>query len=242
MNSTRLPGKVLREVAGRPMLRRQIERMRQCRAADEIVLATTTHAADDPVAALARECGVRWFRGSEQDVLSRFVGAAREAAADVVVRVTADCPLIDPGVLDRVIADLADNAAACDYSANVLRRTYPRGLDCEAMFFDVLLRVDRLAVAQADREHVTLLPRSGRPELFLCRSVQDAQDNSDLRWTVDTQADLDTVRAVYEGMGLGDRVAPYREVLAYVRARPEIARMNAEVMTWDPRASNAAGV
>ena len=180
-NSARLPGKVLVDLAGRPMLAQQLARLGQCRQVDEIIVATTTDTNDEPVAMLAREAGVRVFRGSTEDVLSRFVGAAQEARADVVVRVTADCPLIDPEICDRVIAELVEHAAECDYASNVIRRSFPRGLDTEAMFLDVLLRMDRLARSKPAREHVTIALRAECPELFLCRDVVDASDNSDLR-------------------------------------------------------------
>lgn len=234
MTSNRLPGKVLMDLGGRPMLAQQLRRLRGCEAIDEIVIATTVNATDDPVVALARREGVGWFRGSEQDVLARVAGAARQAEADVIIRVTGDCPLIDPGVTGAVIAELTGHVAECDYASNVLERSYPRGLDVEALYRDTLERIDRLARSPADREHVTLLPRSTRPELFLCRSVRDSDDNADLRWTVDTEADVELARRLYEGLALGERVAPYREVIAYVRAHPELVRLNAGVETWSP--------
>jgi len=229
MTSTRLPGKVLMEVAGRPMLEQQLRRLRECKEADELVVATTTNRTDDPVVALAEKAGARWFRGSEDDVLSRYAGAAREAKAEVVVRITSDCPLIDPGVSDRVMRELKAHAGDCDYSHNIIPRTYPRGLDTEAFFRDTLERLDRLSSSQAAREHVTHFLLEERPELFVTRSVADTEDNSDLRWTVDTSDDLAMVRRIYEELGLGERVAPYREVLKHVRAHPEIAALNAHV-------------
>ncbi len=236
MGSTRLPGKVLMDLAGRPMLAQQLRRIARCREVDAVVLATSHNASDDPVAALARQEGVPVFRGDEVDVLGRFVGAAREHGADVVVRVTGDCPLLDPEVTDRVIRELTDHAGACDYASNVLERTYPRGLDAEAFFFDTLLRIDRLARAALEREHVTLLPRSGRPDLFLCRSVTDSERNGDLRWTVDTGADLELVRRLYAELELASSPVPYRGVVAHVRAHPALARLNADVETWSPPA------
>ncbi|MBZ5647592.1 MAG: glycosyltransferase family protein [Acidobacteriia bacterium] len=229
MTSTRLPGKVLMELAGRPMLAQQLRRLKACRSADEIVVATTTNKTDDPVVALAEKEGVRWFRGSEDDVLSRYAGAAREAEADIVVRITSDCPLIDAEVTDRVIAELKTHAGECDYAHNIIPRTYPRGLDTEAMFRDTLERMQRMAVSAAAREHVTHFLLEERPKLFVTRGVTDTEDNSDLRWTVDTADDLAMVRRIYEGLGLGERLAPYREILRYVRAHPEIAAMNAHV-------------
>jgi len=234
MNSTRLPGKVLMGIVGKPMLVRQIERLKHCTMADEIVIATTTNHADDPLVDIARQEGVGWFRGDEHDVLSRYVGAARYSQADVIVRVTADCPLIDPQINDRIIGELLACASECDYASNVLQRTYPRGLDVEAFFLDTLLRMDRLARSQVAREHVTLFLRSERPELFLRHSVVDKQNNADLRWTVDSEADLQTVRLIYQGLDLGTKIVPYPEVLSYVRARPELTQINRDVETWDP--------
>lgn len=234
MTSTRLPGKVLMELCGRPMLAQQLRRLKECRLVDRIVVATTVNGTDDGVVALARQEGVDWFRGSEADVLSRFAGAARQAQADLVVRVTGDCPLIDPQVTDRVIRELSDHAADCDYAANVLQRTFPQGLDAEACFGDVLWRVDRMAQSPTAREHVTTFIYSERPDLFLRRNVADSQDNSDLRWTVDTAADFRAVRLIYEALDLGRRVAPYPEILAYARAHPEVAAINAGEKTWEP--------
>lgn len=235
MGSTRLPGKVLADLVGRPMLAWQLSRLKSCTAADDIVVATTTLGRDDPVVDLARRLEVRWFRGSEEDVLSRFVGAAREAHADVVVRITADCPLIDPEVTDRVVSVLTANQSTCDYASNSLRRTYARGLDVEAMFRDTLERAHRLGRSQTSREHVTPFIYAERPDLFLCRSVEDDVDNSDLRWTVDAAQDLELVRRLYTGLDLGARILPYREVVAYVRKHPEICLINAGVETWEPQ-------
>src|SRR5438045_4192115 len=115
MTSTRLPGKILMDIAGKPMLAQQIRRLKHCRCVDDIVIATTTNATDDPVVALAETEGVGWFRGSESDVLSRYMGAAREANANIIVRVTSDCPLIDPELTDQVITALEAYSTECDY-------------------------------------------------------------------------------------------------------------------------------
>ncbi len=234
MTSTRLRGKVLMPVAGRPMLAQQLRRIKRCALVDAICVATTTNAADEPLVSLAHQEQVDCYRGSEQDVLSRFVGAAQASSADVIVRVTGDCPLIDPNIVDEVIRELITGSSECDYASNVLQRTYPRGLDVEALFLDTLLRVDRLACSPSAREHVTTFVYAERPDLFLVRSVSDAEDNSALRWTVDTAADLHLILALYDGMDLGNRTASYQEMLAYVRAHPELAQLNAGNQTWDP--------
>jgi spore coat polysaccharide biosynthesis protein SpsF len=215
--SARLPGKVLADLAGRPMLAQQLRRLQRCRRADDIVVATTVNRTDDPVKDVADAAGVRWYRGDEHDVLGRYLGAARASDAGLIVRITADCPLIDPVITDAVI-ERAAAAPPCDYASNVLRRTYPTGLDAEALHRDVLERTARLARSAAAREHVTWFIRDERPALFVSASVEDETDNSDLRWTVDTAADLAHARRLYEGLGLADRECPYQEVLSYARA------------------------
>jgi len=235
MGSTRLPGKVMRDLAGQPMLAQLLRRLRACASIDEIVVATSIAAGDDPIAEFGVTEGVRVCRGSEADVLGRIVEAARATHADVVVRVTADCPLIDPDVTNRVMDELTTNGSAADYASNVLRRTFPRGLDVEAMFLDTLLRVDRLAQTPAEREHVTITIRSERPNLFLTRSVESDNDDSDLRWTVDEERDLELVGRLYDALGLGERIVPYAIVVDHVRQHPELASINAGIATWTPR-------
>lgn len=227
MTSTRLPGKVLMDLGGRPALAQEIRRISAMKEANEIMVATTTLPTDDPVEALAQREGVRCFRGDELDVLSRYVGAARAARADIIVRITADCPLIDPAESDRVVRALKDGDV--DYASNGIRRTFPRGLDTEALHRDVLERVFRLGKSSEAREHVTWFIHRGRPELFVTRSVEDVDDNSDLRWTIDTPEDLTMARRIYEDLGLNDRPLAYREILAHVRAHPDIAAINANV-------------
>jgi spore coat polysaccharide biosynthesis protein SpsF len=235
MTSTRLPGKVLMDLEGAPLLERQLARLARCRSLDEVVLAVTVNAADDPLVALADRLGLRWFRGSEDDVLARYVGAAREADASEVVRVTSDCPLIDPGEVDRVVDALR---ADVDYAANVVEpRTLPRGLDCEALWRDVLERVGRMATSPAAREHVTWFVHSERPDLFAIARVAGGVEAPDLRWTVDTPADLALVRRLYADLGLAERDVPLAAVVAHVRAHPELAAINAEVAQKDPAAS-----
>jgi spore coat polysaccharide biosynthesis protein SpsF (cytidylyltransferase family) len=228
MTSSRLPGKVLADLAGRPLLEQLLRRVAAMREVDEIVVATTALPSDEPVAELVGRLGFGVFRGDEQDVLSRFIGAARQARADLVVRLTADCPLLDPAESDRVVRVLLE-AGEADYASNVDPRTYPLGLDTEALFRDTLERVGRLGRSPDAREHVTWLIHRERPELFLRRSVTDREDNSDLRWTVDTPDDLAAVGRLYRELALGERPLPYREVVAYARAHPEIGRLNAHV-------------
>jgi spore coat polysaccharide biosynthesis protein SpsF len=233
MTSERLPGKVLLDLAGRPMIEHQLRRLERCRRIDELVIATTTNADDEPLVALARRLGVRCHRGSEHDVLSRYAGAAREADADLVVRLTSDCPLADAGEIDVVVAELEERRATCDYASNGLEPSLPRGLDAEALWRDVLERTDRMATSKPAREHVTWFVYSEQPELFALHAVRRPYDAADLRWTVDTEADLAMVRRLYEDLGLAERHVPLDETIAYVRAHPDVAAMNAHVRQKD---------
>ncbi len=234
MQSRRFPGKVMQEIAGKSLLQRQLARLRRCTNIDDICIATTENTADDSIAEFANRNNVSCYRGAVEDVLTRYLGAARWREADVVVRVTGDCPLVDPQVIDRVMSELTDHASACDYASNVLERTFPRGLDVEAFFFDTLARMDRLARLPAEREHVTLVARGEHRDTFLSRSVLDEKNNADLRWTVDVPADLDLLRRLHGELDLESPTIGHREIVRHIRAHPELTRINAAAATWDP--------
>lgn len=236
MTSQRLPGKVLMDVGGRPMLEQQLRRLGRCARADEVVLAVTVNPDDEALVALARRLGLRWHRGSEQDVLGRYAGAARDAGAELVVRVTSDCPLIDPEEVDAVIEALERRRAAVDYASNRLEPHLPRGLDTEALWRDVLERTDRLAVSSPAREHVTWFCYAERPDLFALHSVRRPFDAADLRWTVDTPDDLAMVRRLYAELDLGERHVPAAAIVDHVRRHPEVAALNAHVAQKSPTA------
>lgn len=195
MTSSRLPGKVLLPILGRPMMLRQIERLQRCRSLDALVVATSTEASDDPIVSACDTAGVSTFRGSLTDVLGRFEAAARLYQPDVVVRLTADCPLADPLIVDRVVGAFGEGE--CDFASNTIVRTFPRGLDVEVMSRRVLEEAAREAVLPREREHVTPFLRA-RPDRYRLKNVADAIDRSSLRWTVDEPADFEFVRRVYE--------------------------------------------
>lgn len=218
MTSSRLPGKVLMDVAGMPLVGHTLRRLGAAQRVDEVVLATTDGATDDPLVAFAESEGVRCHRGSEHDVLRRVRDAAAAAQADVVVRITGDCPLLEPGVVDDVVNALTADPSACDYASNVMRRTYPKGLDAEALWMDTLLRIDRLATSGIAREHVTWLAYAERPELFLLRSVEFGEDHSDRNWSVDTEEDLARVRTLATPLAAGEALPQWTELLAHDRA------------------------
>lgn len=225
MGSSRLPGKVLMDIAGRSMLARVVERVQRAPGIHEVVVATTVAPADDAVAAEAGRLGVTCFRGSEQDVLDRYYQCAQAHAAQVIVRVTADCPLLDPEVTGHVVAAFLEHRP--DYASNTLERTYPRGLDTEVFSMDALTRAWREALQPHQREHVTPYFYEN-PDLFTLLSVTDCDgEYGHHRWTVDTADDLRFVRAVYEALG-GDLFGRH-EILPLLAKRPELAAINAHV-------------
>lgn len=198
MGSTRLPGKVLAEVAGKPLLAHMVERLKRVRELDEIVIATTLNVADDPIIVLARELDIGCFRGSEDDVLQRVLLAAEANGADVVVETTGDCPLIDPSIVSEVIRRFLCDPVV-DYCSNIIERTFPDGMDVEVFWMDVLSEADRYATDPADREHVSTYIYH-HPQQFRLRNVRAGTDRSDVRLTVDTPADLALVRTVFDGL------------------------------------------
>jgi spore coat polysaccharide biosynthesis protein SpsF (cytidylyltransferase family) len=196
MTSTRLPGKVLADIAGRPALQQMLERVRQSQRLDGIVVATTHNVTDDPIQELCDRMGISTFRGDEHDVLGRFLSAAEEADADAVVRLTADCPMIDSQVIDQVVT--AFDPTRCDYVSNTIERTFPDGLDVEVMTLDALKEANREARDPFLREHVTPYISGKRSDLnagnFKIMQVTFDADFAHVRWTLDTQEDLERIR------------------------------------------------
>ncbi len=229
MSSSRLPGKILLDLDGEPMLVRVVERVRMAKTVDEVIVATTTDPSDDPAAQLCTERGIPCERGSLFDVLDRFYQAAKSHAADVIVRITADCPLVDPWVIDRTVRAFFETGA--DFAANRLpppwKRTYPIGLDVEVCSFDALETAWRDAIELHDREHVMpyLYEKPGR---FHVHVVNAEEDYGHLRWTVDTQEDLQAVRGLFRLLD-GRRDCTWQEILAIWQAHPELEMMNRAV-------------
>lgn len=224
MGSTRLPGKVLMDLQGQTVLARVTGRLRCAASLDEVVVATSVAAAD---AGIERECerlGVRVFRGNESDVLERYREAAARFQADAVVRITADCPLVDPGVVNDVVE--AFKAHAPDYASNVLVRTYPRGLDTEVFSREALERAAAEATQPYQREHVTPYFYE-HPLRFRLHPVTGPRDVSVMRWTLDTADDLRFLRAIYARLPEG--TSPWTEVLRILEQEPGLAALNAGV-------------
>ena len=228
MCSTRLAGKVLKPILGRPLLALLIERVQRVWQADQIVVATTNKAADDPIAELACQLGVGWFRGSEDDVLDRVLKAAQSVDAELIVETSGDCALIDPGVIDQLIATFKCNSV--DYCSNTLFRTYPRGMDAQIFPVAVLAQVAELTEDPPDREHVSLYIYE-HPERFRLLNVASglASEVADLRLTVDTPEDFDLVRLVYEELYPGNPEFNLSDMLDLFRRRPELRVINQNI-------------
>ena len=224
--STRLPGKVLSPILGRAMLALQVERVLRAEKIDELVLATTIDPADDPIERLAGELGVGCFRGSVEDVLDRFYQAALSSSPEHLVRLTGDCPLLDPVVIDSTVARHLQTGA--DYTSNTLNPTYPDGLDVEVFRFEALAGAWRDARKTSEREHVTPFLYN-HPERFQIESVQQDRNLSEMRWTVDEPEDLVFVRAVYEELYPVNPAFSTADILSLLQRRRELAVRNAHI-------------
>jgi spore coat polysaccharide biosynthesis protein SpsF (cytidylyltransferase family) len=223
MSSTRLPGKVLADVEGEPLLALLLARLSRAERVGEVVLATSTDAVDDPVAALARAAGVRVSRGAREDVLARFLGAIGQREGPVV-RITADCPLIDPAIVDATVERFL-SVDGCAYASNVDPRTFPDGLDVEVIDASALRALARERLDASDREHVTTAIRS-RPERFAQATLVAARDLGSLRWTVDEPEDLEFVRLLVRRLGSRRHEAGLEEILAAVHEHPSLAGLH----------------
>ena len=224
LSSTRLPGKVLRDLCGKPMLARQLERVAACRLIDNLIVATSDEPSDDPLAAFCSDLGMPCYRGSLHDVLSRFHGAARaHGPNDHIVRLTGDCPLSDPAVIDACIALHLANGA--DYTSNCVVRTYPNGLDVEVMKFAALDDAAREADTQFEHEHVTPFINT-QPERFAQDALRYVDNLSALRWTVDTVADFEFAARVFAELLPVNPHFGWLDVLALVGLKPDIAAIN----------------
>ena len=222
MNSTRLPNKVMAEISGHPLLYYVCYRARKAVTVNDTVVATTTHVSDDAIAGFCRQAGIPCFRGSEEDVLDRYYQAAKVSGADVIVRLTADCPLLDPAVIDRVVGVFG--TGDYDYVSNSIEVSYPDGLDTEVMKYAALERAWREACLKSEREHVTSYIWK-HPELFRLMNVKNEVDYSTMRWTVDEPEDLAFIQQIYEHFGSSPECS-WQEIILYLRENPRLSSMN----------------
>jgi spore coat polysaccharide biosynthesis protein SpsF len=225
MGSTRLPGKVLANIGGETVLARVLRRLSGAPRIHEVVVATTDAVSDDEIVTECARLQVPCFRGSEHNVLNRYVRAAEQFCSDLIVRITADCPMIDPEVVDEVVAVCI--ARQVDLACNDVPRTFPRGLDVEVFTLDTLYKIHQMANKAYQREHVTALVYERR-DIFRTFCVKGGRDVSHLRWTVDTIEDLQLIRAIYAHFENRDDFG-WREALDLVDSRPELAEINAHI-------------
>jgi len=223
VTSSRLPGKALKPLLGKPMLLRQIERIRRSSRIGKLVVATSWDGTDDPIEALCLEGGIDCYRGSLEDVLGRFYEAAKCYSPDHVVRLTGDCPLADPQVIDYVIARHLEGGF--DYTSNSIERTYPDGLDVEVVKFSVLEEAFSDAALPSEREHVTPFIYK-HPERFRIGQATQSRDYSAMRWTVDEPEDLVLIERIYEALYPLDPGFGQDRILSFLEENPELVDLN----------------
>lgn len=246
MGSSRLPGKILADIAGQPMLQRVFTRTSRAAAVTQTLFATTTDPSDDPAAEYCRRNGIPFTRGSLYDVLDRYYQTAKQTRAEVIVRITADCPMIDPALIDKVVRVVLDDQVTVDFAANRLpppfHRTYPIGLDTEVCTFAALERAWKEAKEPHHREHVMPYLYEGvtlgtgnrarqtgiSPRGFNIVLLHHSPDFGTYRWTVDTPEDLEFVRQVYARLDGRDDFS-WKDVLDLVHREPQLMQINAAV-------------
>lgn len=228
MNSSRLPGKVVKPILGRPILELLIERLRLAQRLSDVVVATTTNPADDAIEDLASTLGVGCYRGSEADVLDRVLKAAKSVNAEVIVEITGDCPLIDPGVVDRLVDCFLTKKV--DYVANTLYRTFPRGFDTQVFATRTLEKVSCLTQDPADREHVSLYIYE-HPERFLLYNVESGlpEKHWHHRLTVDTPEDFTLIETIFERLYPQNPAFTLNDVIDLLEREPELTEINQEI-------------
>ncbi len=243
MNSTRLPGKVLLPLAGRPLLQRQLERVLAARADFELCVATTTEVADEPIVQLCKKLGFRCFRGHPTDLLDRHVKAGREASAEVVVKIPSDCPLIDPGVIERVL-DAQYAAPEAHLVTNLFPPSWPDGNDVEAVSMDALEAAYAEATDADEREHTTpfIWRRPSRFEIHNVRWETGLDLSRTLRLTIDYPDDYDFIATIYSELMQHARVFSLRDILALLDQKPELRALNQDHLgeTWQTRRTASA--
>ncbi|MFJ7970430.1 cytidylyltransferase domain-containing protein [Psychrobacillus sp. NPDC096389] len=228
MGSTRLPGKILKQVNGKALLAYQLERVRQSKCIDRIVIATTIHQQDEQIVKFCEQHGVNYYRGSENDVLARYYQAAEQFDGDIIVRLTSDCPIIDPVIIDETIIYYKEHASEFDYVSNTIERTYPRGLDTEVFSKKALKKSYEKAILEKDREHVTAYMYSN-PQIFRIGNISNTQDLGSHRWTVDTMEDFQLLEFILTNLYSEYQLFYMRDVIELLEKHPDWVQINAHV-------------
>lgn len=228
MGSSRLPGKIAKNLFGKTILEHVIERVRQSKTIDDIVIATTELEKDDRVVELAIKSGVKFFRGSEDDVLSRYYFAAKENSADIIIRITSDCPLIDPYVVDDLTRLYINNdyVLVTNAGSNLKYRTYPRGLDTEVFSFYALEQAFLKATEKYQREHVTPFIYENNLDVYY---YMNDIDYSNYRWTLDTKEDFKLIKCIYDELYKREHNFYLNDIIDLMIKKPELPRINLHI-------------
>lgn len=226
MGSSRLPGKVLKQVNGKALLLHQVNRLKNCQKIHQIVIATTIKSEDDQIVELCKNNNIDFFRGSEDDVLERYYETWKSFGGDVIVRLTSDCPLIEPNVVDATIQYYLDNKF--DYISNTIERTFPRGLDTEVFSSEVLDVAFNNATLIRDREHVTAYLYT-HPEIFNIGLYKDESDYSFYRLTVDTEEDFQVIKNIYEAYKGKEEKLNYSAIITLMKDNPNWKKINEHI-------------
>jgi spore coat polysaccharide biosynthesis protein SpsF len=235
MSSSRLPGKVLLPLAGKPSLERLVERARRAKSIQDVVIATTVSPKDDAIVEWAKKAGVSVFRGSEEDVLLRVLEAAKAYDGEVIVELTGDCPLLDPAHIDELVKYWEENDF--DYVSNILERTYPRGFDTQVFARSVLEEVDKLTQDPADRENVSLYIYE-HPQRYKLggKTAPPDQRGADLRICTDMKEDYEVIGRIYDALYPKNPAFGAADIVGFLRANPDIAALNARIQQKKVRA------
>lgn len=231
MGSTRLPGKVMKKLCTQTVLTHVINRVKACHRIDQIVIATTTSNEDDCLIKEAERLEVKWFRGSENNVLERYYLAAKEFQADAIMRITSDCPLLDVEILDDLLSFFQEESKMgldIDYLSNNLRRSFPRGLDAELFTFKALEIAYHNATKDYEKEHVTPYIYE-HPDLFSLHNLAHDDDLSFHRWTLDTAEDYKLIKIIYENLYQENHLFGMDDILEFLEENPELIKINAHI-------------
>lgn len=228
MGSTRLPGKVLKQIIEKPLIFYLVERLKRVKNSHSIVIATSTNALDDTLANYCMKTNIPVFRGSENDVLQRYYDCAKEYGADFIVRICSDCPLIDPALVDDVIEQCLIQKEPLRIASNVIQRTYPRGMDTEVFTFQALEEAAMTVTSVEEREHVTL-NFYRHPNLYHLISVKSNKNTSNYRLTVDTQEDFELISKIFTALYPKNPAFTLQDVLQLLKANPEWLKINAHI-------------
>jgi spore coat polysaccharide biosynthesis protein SpsF len=227
MGSTRLPGKTMADICGKPLLEHVIERVKHSKLISEIIVATTDKKKDDKIVELCKKLGIKCYKGSENNVLDRYYQCVKEFRADIIVRITADNPFVDPEVTDKIIKVFLGDGNF-DYVSNTVKPTYPEGINAEVFTFSALAKAWKEAKKPTDKEHVTPYMWNN-PEVFKIQNIENDIDLSYMRWTLDTKEDMNFIKEIYKRLYKPGKIFLMRDILDVLKKEPRLAEINSGI-------------